>query len=61
VRLADCRRNGKEEHLYPGKGDFDFAHLFRRLDELGFEGHYMAAFGTLDDMISGREILARLG
>jgi sugar phosphate isomerase/epimerase len=61
VRLADCRRNGKEEHLYPGKGDFDFAHLFRRLDEAGFEGHYMAAFGTLDDMIAGREYLAKLG
>jgi sugar phosphate isomerase/epimerase len=60
VRLADCRRNGKEEHLYPGTGDFDFAHLFRRLDELGFEGHYMAAFGTLDDMIRGRDYLARL-
>ncbi len=61
VRLADCWRNGKEEHLLPGQGDFDFPGLFRKLDKLGFQGHYMNAFGTLEDMIEGREILARLG
>ncbi len=61
VRLADCWRNGKEEHLKPGDGDFDFPGLFRRLDALGFAGHYMNAFGSLDDMIAGRERLARLG
>jgi sugar phosphate isomerase/epimerase len=60
VRLADCFRNGKEVHLKPGEGDFDFAHLFRRLDELGFAGHYMNVFGTLDDMLEGREVLAKL-
>lgn len=60
VRLADCFRNGKELHLKPGQGDFDFAALFRRLDALGFAGHYMNAFGTLDDMLEGREILAGL-
>jgi sugar phosphate isomerase/epimerase len=60
VRLADCFRNGKEVHLKPGEGDFDFAHLFRRLDEFGFAGHYMNVFGTLDDMLEGREILAKL-
>jgi sugar phosphate isomerase/epimerase len=59
VRLADCWRNGKEEHLKPGAGDFDFPGLFRRLDALGFAGHYMNAFGSLDDMIEGRERLAR--
>jgi hydroxypyruvate isomerase len=59
VRLADCWRGGKEVHLKPGEGDLDFAHLFRRLDELGFEGHYMASFGGLDDMIAGRDYLAR--
>ena len=61
VRLADCWRNGKEEHLLPGTGDFDFPGLFRKLDELGFEGHYMNAFGTLEDMVKGRDILARMG
>ena len=60
VRLADCFRNGKEVHLKPGDGDFDFPELFRRLDELGFAGHYMNVFGTLDEMLQGREILAKL-
>jgi sugar phosphate isomerase/epimerase len=58
VRLADCWRNGKEEHLLPGRGDFDFPGLFQRLDRLGFQGHYMNAFGSLQDMIDGREYLA---
>jgi sugar phosphate isomerase/epimerase len=61
VRLADCWRNGKEEHLLPGKGDFDFAGLFRKLDTLGYKGHFMNAFGTLQDMVEGREALARAG
>ncbi len=61
VRLADCWRNGKEEHLRPGEGDFDFPGLFRALDQRGFAGHYMAAFGSLQDMVDGREKLARLG
>ncbi|HTV30090.1 MAG TPA: sugar phosphate isomerase/epimerase family protein [Xanthobacteraceae bacterium] len=60
VRLADCIRNGKELHLKPGQGDFDFRALFRRLDALDFSGHYMNAFGTLDDMLEGRELLANL-
>ncbi len=55
VRLADCHRLGKEEHLQPGAGDLDFANLFRRLEAKGFSGHYMNAFGTLDDMLDGRE------
>jgi sugar phosphate isomerase/epimerase len=59
VRLADCWRNGKEVHLRPGEGDFDFADLFRRLAALDFKGHYMNAFGTLQDMIEGREYLQR--
>ncbi|HEY1931261.1 MAG TPA: TIM barrel protein [Acetobacteraceae bacterium] len=57
VRLADCFRNGIEEHLPPGEGDFDFADLFRRMDAKGFGGHYMAAFGTLQDMLEGRRRL----
>jgi sugar phosphate isomerase/epimerase len=60
VRLADCWRNGKEVHLRPGEGDLDFAHLFRRLEEAGFAGHYMNAFGSMDDMIRGRDYLAEL-
>jgi sugar phosphate isomerase/epimerase len=59
VRLADCWRNGKEVHLKPCDGDFDFVDLFSRLDAAGFKGHYMNAFGTLQDMIEGREYLHR--
>jgi sugar phosphate isomerase/epimerase len=55
VRLADCRRLGKEEHLQPGAGDLDFGSLFKRIEAKGFKGHYMNAFGTLDDMLAGRE------
>jgi sugar phosphate isomerase/epimerase len=60
VRLADCWRNGKEIHLRPGEGDFDFPDLFRKLEAAGFTGHYMNAFGSLDDMIEGRDVLARM-
>ena len=60
VRLADCWRNGKEIHLKPGDGDLDFADLFRRLESGGFRGHYMTAFGSLQDMIAGRERLAQI-
>jgi len=57
VRLADCWRNGHEVHLAPGKGDIDFAAMFRLIEGAGFSGHYMNAFGSLDDMLAGREAL----
>jgi len=60
VRLADCWRNGHEVHLQPGAGDLDFAEMFRRVEGAGFRGHYMNAFGSLDDMLAGREALVRL-
>ena len=60
VRLADCWRNGKEEHLFPGDGDFDFKALFEKLEARGFKGHYMASFKGLDDMIRGREVLVQM-
>ncbi|HLY46432.1 MAG TPA: sugar phosphate isomerase/epimerase family protein [Stellaceae bacterium] len=60
VRLADCWRNGNEVHLQPGAGDLDFADLFRRIEQKGFRGHYMNAFGSLDDMLQGRDELVRL-
>ena len=54
VRLADS--HGRyEEHLLPGQGTMDFGHIFRRLEEMGYRGHYVNAFGTLDDMLAGRE------
>lgn len=54
VRLADCWRNGHEEHLVPGCGDFDFGSMFRRIEGAGFRGHYTNAFGNLNDMIEAR-------
>ena len=61
VRLADCFRNGHEQHLLPGQGDFDFADMFRRIEAAGFKGHYMNAFGTPADMLTARETLAAMG
>jgi sugar phosphate isomerase/epimerase len=61
VRLADCWRNGREEHLRPGEGDFDFAALFAALAARRWDGHFMAAFGSLEEMLAGRERLAALG
>jgi hypothetical protein len=34
--------------------------MFRRVEGRGFRGHYMNAFGSLDDMLAGREALLRL-
>jgi sugar phosphate isomerase/epimerase len=60
VRLADCFRNGYEIHLKPGAGDLDFADMFERIEAKGFTGHYMNAFGSLDDMLAGRKDLVRI-
>ena len=60
VRLADCFRNGKEEHLPPGRGDFDFPELFRLLRSCGFQGHFVNAFGSLEDMLAARIKFASL-
>ena len=57
--MAD--NNGEYEvHLYPGEGIIDFADMFRRVEATGFQGHYMNAFGSLDDMLRGREDLVAL-
>jgi sugar phosphate isomerase/epimerase len=61
VRLADCFRNGKEEHLCPGQGDFDFPALFRTLQARGYAGVYTNAFGSLEDMLAAREAFATMG
>jgi sugar phosphate isomerase/epimerase len=61
VRLADCFRNGKEQHLRPGEGDFDFPGLFQALTAAGYEGIYTNAFGSLDDMLAARDLFAGMG
>ncbi|HET6609528.1 MAG TPA: sugar phosphate isomerase/epimerase family protein [Rhodopila sp.] len=60
VRLADCFRNGDEEHLVPGQGDFDFPALFQALEGRQYTGHYMNAFGSLDDMLAARARFAEI-
>jgi sugar phosphate isomerase/epimerase len=59
VRLADCRGT-HEEHLRPGEGTIDFPAMFAAIEASGYRGHYMQAFGSLDDMLQGRETLAAL-
>ena len=59
VRLADCRGT-HEEHLRPGEGTIDFGAMFAAIEASGYRGHYMQAFGSLDDMLKGRETLAAL-
>lgn len=56
VRLADCRGH-VEEHIQPGEGTIDFAAMFRRIEGMGYSGHYTNAFGSLDDMLKGRDYL----
>ena len=60
VRLADCRGT-HEEHLRPGEGTIDFPALFAAIEKSGYRGHYMQAFGSLEDMLKGRQTLADLG
>ncbi len=56
VRIAD-NKGDKEEHLQPGDGTIDFADMFARIEDAGYRGHYMNAFGSPDDMLKGRDYL----
>ena len=43
-----------------GKVPVDFGALFAKIEGLGYEGHYTNGFGTIDDMLAGRDyMLAR--
>lgn len=56
VRLAD--NNGSYEiHQQPGEGTIDFGALFRKIEGLGYAGHYTNGFGSIDDMIVGRDYM----
>jgi sugar phosphate isomerase/epimerase len=57
VRLADCYRNGHEVHLKPGAGNLDFGQMFSLIEGRGYKGHYTNAFGSLGDMLAGRDVL----
>ncbi len=56
VRLAD--NNGSYElHQRPGEGTIDFGALFKKIEGLGFTGHYTNGFTTLADMLAGRDYM----
>ena len=56
VRLAD--NNGVHEiHQHPGEGTVDFGALFKKIEGLGYEGHYTNGWGTLDSMLEGRDYM----
>jgi len=59
VRMAD--NNGLYEiHMKPGEGTVDFGRMIKRIEATGFKGHYMNGFGTIEDMLAGRDyIVAR--
>jgi sugar phosphate isomerase/epimerase len=59
VRLAD-NRGTVEEHLFPGEGSIDFAATIAMIEAAGYRGRYTLAFGTPDDMLRGRKVIAGL-
>ena len=56
VRLAD--NNGAYEiHQHPGEGTIDFGAVFKKIEDLGYRGHYTNGWGTLDAMLEGRDYM----
>ena len=56
VRLAD--NNGSYEiHQRPGEGTIDFGSMFKKIEGLGYKGHYTNGFTTIDDMLAGRDYM----
>ncbi len=56
IRVAD--NNGEYElHMHPGTGTVDFVDMFGRIEATGFDGHYMCGWGTIDQMLEGRDYL----
>jgi sugar phosphate isomerase/epimerase len=59
VRVAD--NNGLYElHMHPGTGTVDFVEMFRLIEGAGYRGPYTCGWGTLDQMLEGREYLAEM-
>ena len=43
--------------MKPSTGNVDFGEMFRLIESSGFTGHYMNGFGSLNDILEGREYL----
>lgn len=57
VRVAD--NNGLYEiHMHPGTGTVDFVEMFRLIEGAGYRGPYTCGWGSLEQMLEGRAILA---
>ena len=54
VRITD-NYGTYEVHLVPGEGNIDFVDLFRRLDELGYQGPFSLDFGREEDKVRVRD------
>lgn len=57
VRLND-NRGTHEEHLFPGDGTIDFESLFMSLEQNGYDGPYIIALGSTDDMLEAINYLS---
>ncbi len=59
VRLAD-NTGEYETHMVPGEGTIDFAGLFSRLEDSGYQRHYTMAYGSSEQKLRSRASLAAL-
>ena len=56
LRLAD-NHGSFEIHQRPGEGIIDFGAMFAKSEGLGYRGHYMNGFASLEDMLTGRNYM----
>lgn len=61
VHLTDGTGSFKDEHLFPGEGDQEAAHLLGEISAQGFEGHVVLEVNTrsVDHRATREEALAR--
>jgi pimeloyl-ACP methyl ester carboxylesterase len=57
VDRLEIRRHDDFEGRDGGAGTIDFGALFKKVEDLGYEGHHTNGWGTLDAMVEGREYM----
>lgn len=60
MRLADSKGT-YEKHLHPGEGIVDFGALFRKIEGMGYTSHCTNGWGTMEQMLAGRDDMIRRG